>query len=243
MKYIHDIEFTPCGNFIGVACRENHTVAIFKVNYTPTFSIDEMPCWIAHDKDASLNNPTSLCFSPSGHLLIVCNRMGGDGIIFFKQVQDGIYENTPFFKITEANLAQKGISAPHGVAFSPDGKSIAVVHKKFFKSKEKKGQGALAIFDIVEDSQQRFKGVLSFSKMLGNLPMHAVSFHPSGDYLAMVCETFGVEIYKKQLDGTYVPFHRFPVKGISKGLDFLPNGNIVVTTETPAVYIYSFIDN
>ncbi|MBA2727859.1 MAG: hypothetical protein H0U49_06780 [Parachlamydiaceae bacterium] len=248
LNYVHDLEYSPGGEFIGAVSRETNTVVIYKKKEHDPIEFEENNFWHMRGSASKLDNPASLSFSSNGKVLAVCNRMGGSGITFYSQVEDseGEYSPIPFQSISERSLLKHNISAPHGIAFSPDGKTMSVVHKPFYKDTERLGKEAVAIFELAENPHPVINSTPIFFKLLGNKCLHSVAFHPSGKYFATVAEEGWVVIYKKVNDtGEFVVVKILDVlrkdnKYLSpKGIDFSPNGNyLAITLETPAIYIY-----
>ena len=114
---------------------------------------------------------------------------------------------TPILEITEAKMLEYGLSAPHGIAFLPDGKSIAVVHKRFYKNKKADGAPALAIIDL-NTSQPSY---IDFYD--NKVELHSADSHPSGHYLVVVDEIKMVAIYARmESSNTFSNSLDFPIK-------------------------------
>src|SRR5258706_376798 len=120
---------------------------IFTASVLPLHSqliVQKDPTTIIKGHYSCPKRPEGIAFSPCGEVLAVCSRSGGRGITFYRQIKDkkGKYHPTPFYELTEQKLLEYGLSAAHGIAFSPDGKSLGVVHKRYFKTKEAMGESA-----------------------------------------------------------------------------------------------------
>jgi len=234
--YLHDVDFTPCGQFVAAANRNSLSVIFFKREGN-TFK--STPHRILEGKNTKLSRPAGLSFSPSGKLLGVANRWGSDSLTFYKQTSHGTYNPNPS-KIVKANLLRKfDLSEPHALVFAPDKKTFATIHKRFRKTSL--GKSALVIWDTAQMYPE-------FILPLGYEFYHSISFHPSGEYLAITKEKENVVIFKKSQKNTFELCTEIPVDGegrkeTCKGVAFSACGNYIGFTSTkPAIFIYEILE-
>lgn len=248
LYYAHDVKFTPCGQYLAVACRETSKVVFFKRSDENECVFHKEPYLILERSLSKLNNPASLSFSPCGRMLAVCNRMGGSGITFYQRSENdnGKFEPAPFHEISEEQLLGYGLTAPHGIDFAQDGASFAVVHKKYFKNSNVVGQSSLAIYKVTQENDPTFSPYPAKIIYCDDGSLHSVSFYPSSPFLAIAEEQKGLIIYQNDpLVNACVPIANIDVSMYTqkhaavKGCAFSPDGQFLgVTTEEPSVLIY-----
>lgn len=234
LGFAHDLAFSPCGRYLAVASREVQKVVLYKMDNMEECRLRSEPCQILESC-----YPSSLCFSPDGKSLAVCNRKGGRGITFYKMLEDGI-ETSPYQEISEAKLLEYDLGAPHGIAFLPDSTAIAVVHKQFYKTLNPKGSSGLAIIDV----NSLHPVYIDF--YANEMALHSIDCHPVDQSLVVVDEISMVSIYEKIQDNRYSYSHDLPIhvhggtaKG-SRGVAFSSDGKcLAVTTREPSVMVYS----
>ena len=223
LRYTHGVQFTPCGKYIGVASRNTNSVVLFQVG--KNFPYQTLK--------SNLDYPAELSFS--SNLLGVASRKGNDYLTFYKQLKSGKFAPKPEWIVGRKFHEDLNLSAPHALAFSPDGKTLATVHKRYVSSPE--GRAALVIWDVLKKSPK-------FIHPLGEEFFHSIAFHPSGNYIAVTNERKNVEIFKREEGYTFSLFAEIPVeredrKESCKGIAFSACGNYLGFTSTkPAVLIY-----
>ena len=181
------------------------------------------PCCILNLQESGIHNPSSVFFTPDGKFLAVCNRLGGEGLTFYQQDQKskGVFGAIPSFKLTEEEFFEHGLSTPHGIAISRDGKLIAMVHKKYFKTEFPKGESGFSILEKVEDPQSAKKYNVSYVELCGSQPMHAIDIHPSNQHVLITEEQGAASIYSKDPDSQkFVKTFKIPNTILSVGKGF-----------------------
>jgi len=245
-NYPHDVKYTPNGKYLGVISRWNSTAAIYRTKNSSGSSFSTKPSWKLKGSSSKLNHPASLDFSPSGNILVICNRRGSITFHKKKSHKSGEYHQSPYQEITQRQLLKYGISNPHGVAFSPDGNTIATVHKKYFMNPASDGQSALVIFEKSSPNSTNFNPAPSFVSYAGTKGLHSIAFHPSGNYLAVSDGISDVYIYQRSEGNEFVLVHTIKVPGETpedegpKGMAFSRSGDcLAVTVVSPyQVHIY-----
>jgi len=203
LHYVHDLCFNQSGDYLGAVCRENNMVVLFQRNDTENGSFNLDRVWHMCGTPNALNNPSGLAFSPFNDLLSVVNRMGGNGINFYKPFDSdrGIYETYPTQQILEEESLPFGLAAPHAVAFSHDGQYLAVLHKKFFKNKEAEGVSALVLYEMDGDFPNGYISEPEIIAEMGDHCLHSIDIHPSDRYIAVTFEEGYVLIFERVGDG------------------------------------------
>jgi hypothetical protein len=167
-------------------------------------------------------------------------------LTFYKRVNDdnGRYESAPFFCLTEDKLLEHKVSAPHGIAFCPDGKRFAVVHKKYFKNKHARGESALVVYHSPEADNEPFCPTPASINYFGDICLHSVTIHPTEPLLMTVAELNGASFYHLDSErGACLPIGAIGAEGRApiKGGAFTPDGiYFALTTEDSSILIYQF---
>lgn len=233
IRYPHDLEFTPSGRFLAVASRDNNLIHLF--TYKGGI-LSSLPVFTLPNLSSSLHLPAGLSFSPVDETLAVANRAGEHSLVFYKKKGKSRYQTAPFYEITAELLREHHLSAPHAVAYAPDGKTFAVVHKRVCKNAS--GTSAFTIWDAEEMK-------LLYTYFLGDECIHSISYHPSGRYLAVTNEQEGLFIFEERAPHQFLPVASIPIdrrghfEG-AKGVAFSRSGRfLAVTTTWPAVLIFS----
>lgn len=106
----------------GIAC------LIFSSKGYAVLRVDNIPLTVMENNFSELNRPEGVTFSPSGKYIATANLFSNT-ITFYKRCGDrgSIYENTPAFSIKGA---ESQLDYPHDLAFSPDGRHLAVANRQ-----------------------------------------------------------------------------------------------------------------
>lgn len=127
------IDFSKDGQWLAVTSHDAHAVAIFK--QTSHGKYDAVPMQIIQGEETHFTYPHSLSFHPQTNVLAVSCSQGRQNVHLFVP-EAGVFPNAPEFSMEVLemydastihlieHLWQEG--GVKGVAFSPDGKSIAV---------------------------------------------------------------------------------------------------------------------
>ena len=248
LNYVHDISFSPDEKNLVAASREGHTLTLFERNTAYPYVFGPEPFWTFWGKDSGLGFPASVAFDPSGDYLAVCNRANGRGISVYKKLPSspGLFDPKPVQVITEEQLAQEGLAACHGLAFSPDGKHLAVTHKRFHKNSKAQGVSGLALFNWSPAAIEPLNPTPALFLAYPCACLHSLAFHPSGILLAVTNEVEDVTIYeleKSPLSLTRIasiPIDRKGNKEGPKGVGFTADGKkIAVTTASDEVLFFN----
>lgn len=240
LKYPHDVAFSRNGDFFAAAGRNSHTIAFYRKKG------EEFEKNLYHKirgPKSYLNLPSGISFSPTDNLIAVTNRLGPSTICFYEQLsKEGYYNQSPVFEITEEMLKPYDLSAAHGVSFSQDGNTVALVHKKPYG--DSVGRSAIV---ILEKDLEQEKVVFAVSSIIdfGDECLHSISIHPSGEYIALAHEREDIMIFRKDIEThIFTPYRTISVdkKGNlegPKGVAFSRQGDsLAITTVESAVLIY-----
>lgn len=211
LGFAHDVAFSGCGHYLAVASRDVHRIVFYKMENPAECWIQSTPCFIL---ETPSSYPSSVAFSPDGKLFAVCNRCGGHGVSLYRVHDEGI-EKSPCLEITEEKLLEYNLSAPHGIAFLPDSKSVAVVHKQFYKTKDAKGNSDLSIIGL---STCHPSWVDYYADAVA---LHSIDCHPLDNSLLVVDEISKVSFYEKMGGNHFSQSHDFPISlqgGAAKGV-------------------------
>ena len=234
--YPHDLAFSSSGLYIVVASRDNDSIVFFKRESLDDLNFSETPYAIIKGLRSKLNVPAGVSFSPDDRLLAVANRKDGGLVTFYRLIDETTftYTSDPIYEIPASVFLDHGINACHDLAFSPDGKSLAIVHKKYDIGFD--GKSALMIFEIAEMPNGEISCHPSFIHSTGFGCLHSVSYHPSGDYLAISSENDKVWIFKKEKESNTFSLYTtifIDKRGNAtevKGVDFSPSEECMAIT-------------
>ncbi|MCP5508262.1 MAG: WD40 repeat domain-containing protein [Chlamydiales bacterium] len=246
VRYPHDVEFSPCGEYLAVASRDNNSIVIFQRKGD---MFHEQPYWVFDGAGTKLNMPAGLSFSPDGKTMGVANRAGNDSVLFFSTSSKKKMRCTskPFQVITNSELLEHEIAATHAIAFAPDGNHVALVNKR--TNCNGGGKSALVILEKSQDKKNNIRYYPVYFELYGVECLHSINYHPSGKYLGVTHEREDVWIYE-QVEGTSEFRHVFSIgvdkKGNfegSKGVAFSPDGkSIAISTMVPEIIVYDITE-
>jgi len=249
LEYVHDVAFSPCGKMLAAAAREGQSVSIFVRSEDRPDAFEAKPSWIMRGEESGLGFPAGIAFHPTGEWLAVANRKNGSGITLYRRHSSSggrNFDSTPFQSITEEELLKHGLAAPHGLDFSPDGKSLIVTHKQFFKTERPQGESGVSIFQWKAKPDVGLDSTPTYTLPYGGSCAHSVAFHPSGEIFAITSEFSGVEVYQwrpttkfiSQIDT--ISIFRGRQSESSKGVAFTSDGEqLAVTTMLDEVLFFS----
>ncbi|NGX39440.1 MAG: hypothetical protein KR126chlam1_00769 [Chlamydiae bacterium] len=254
-EYLHEVDFSPCGNFLIAASRKTHSVVCLKRKDSEAISFETTPHWVFDHKSVpELKTTADVAFSHSGEFLGVVNRTGDSTIVLFKQLSDMEchYDPSPFQVISESALLEYDIAPSHGLTFSPDGTKLAITTKRFHGNT--RGKPSLMIFEKETDKRGEPRFVPSFIfPFPKTVCPHGVAFHPSGRYLALTNSEGEVLIFEMEADeNTFTIALRIPIerrttvdtRGMqetAKGVAFSPCGNyLAFSTMNDSILVYEF---
>jgi len=244
LNYVHDVAFSPCGNKLAIVAREDHSLSIFMMLDKNSSAIEGSLLWYIRGQECGLSFPAGVAIHPSGDYLAVANRMY-TGITLYG-TSNGQFDSTPIQTITEEALSIYGLASPHGLDFSPDGTSLIVTHKRFYKAEHPKGDSGLSIFKWRTSSEPGINTKPTFIFPYGRSPLHLVAFHPSGKIVAVSNETEGVDVLNWQAaQGQMTKLDTislFRVGTGAKGVAFTRDGKqIAVTTDLNEVLFFDVV--
>jgi len=246
LNFVHDTAFSPCGRYLVAVAREAHSLSMFVLHDRNSNGIEAKRLWSVCGEECGLNFPVAVAIHPSGKWLAVANRVRKGITLYRNSGSSGQFDSTPFQIITEEDLSNHGLAAPQGLDFSPNGKSLIVVHKRFFKTMHPKGESGLSIFKWRTETDFGLDPHPSFILPYGSSLLHQVAFHPSDDIVAVSIEKAGVDVFNwlpeqetmSKLDTLSI----FKIGKGAKGLAFTREGEqLVITTELNEVLFFDLV--
>ena len=231
LRYPHSVEFTPDGKHLAVASRDNHSVVLYKRNFSAICSFEMTPAAIL--RGFGMNLPAGVSFSADADVMGVANRAGNQPLTFYRRYNGPVYYDQPFHSISREEVNQLGMSMAHDLAFSPLGDSFTTLHKPYCRN----SPGSSGF--ITYDNQFNIQSMSPH----GIECLHSISYHPSGNYLAISHEREEVLIFEKN-GSEFVQIASIPIeKGESiegaKGVAFSPRGDaLAVTTMLQTILIF-----
>ena len=233
LSYAHDSAFSPCGKFLAVVGEYSHTLSMLAVYREGETKIRTEALWSIQGDEHGLSYPASVAIDPSGQWLAVANRRKHGITLYRSTGVGGQFVPTPCQSITDEELAQHGLAAPHGVDFSPDGKFLAATHKGF-KQYQLDNDSGVSIFKLQPEADAGLDPMPEFIHPYGSASLHLPAFHPSGSCLAVSRSDGGIDTFewssaeKKLIQRDSISIFR--VREGAKGMAFATGGSQVVTT-------------
>lgn len=233
LSYAHDSAFSPCGQFLAVVGEYSHTLSMLAVYRDSKAKVRVEALWSIQGDESGLSYPASVAIDPSGKWLAVANRRKYGITLYRGTGVKGQFDSRPFQSITDEQLAQHGLAAPHGVDFSPDGKFLAATHKGF-KQYQLNNDSGVSMFKLYPETDAGVEPIPEFIYPYGSASLNLPAFHPSGSYLAVSRSDGGIDTFEwsstenklSQRDSISI----FRVREGAKGMAFATEGHQVVTT-------------
>lgn len=198
MRFPHAAAFSPCGDVLAVACRDNHAIAFYAKKTPGPDRFETAPRWTLRGENSGIHFPAGLAFHPGGHWLAVANRGTGPGFsVFSFRSAAGVFEigPGPIQRISEAELARYGLAVPHDVLVSADGKMLIAIHERFYGNPAYSGQSGIAAFAFRSVGLDSGKPPLLSIKS-GNASLHSVAEDRYWGHLAVTDGRDMVEIHR-----------------------------------------------
>ena len=249
LNYVHDADFSPCGTMLAAAAREDHSLSIFRESaFKHTFYGVQHRAVIKGSK-TGLRFPASVSFDPRGRQFAVSNRQAtGISIFSIPEVAGtSVLDIEPDQSISEEELLLFGMSAPHGLSFSPDGRFLVVLHKRFYKTKNSQGNNGISVFRTHPNSQLGINPVPIAMFKTRETCLHSIGFHPDNQYFATSAENNTINLYQWQpaTEPRHMILQLNPIDignlgGEVKGVSFSKDGKLLLAcTDDHKVLVYS----
>lgn len=193
LQYVHGAAFT-CRDELYLALGEySNSLAAVAARCLESESSSRVR-WTLEGVANGLDNPADIAIHPAGRYLVIANREAS-GLCFFTLPPD-LRTEPPRLVLsrTVAELNGERTAAPHGVAFSPDGRFLFVTHKRFFKSRSDSGNSAVSVYRADADRFDRARWLPVAAKDFGREALHHVACHPSGRIIALTNSLGPVEV-------------------------------------------------
>lgn len=245
LNYVHDAAFSPDGAFLATAAREAQTIAMYALHREDDKKVSADLLWSLTGEKSDINFPAGISFHPSGKLLAVANRMRNAITLFRGSGVDGDFDSRPFQMISDDDMSKYGLSAPHGFDFSPDGRYLAVAHKRFYKTKNAQGESGLSVYRMQDEPGEGVNPEPVCVVPYGNISVHLVAFNPAANLVAIIVSEFGVDLYRWDPEAQTLQkaadifiFNGHIGEG-PKGIAFTKDGmQVVLTTEFNEVLFF-----
>ena len=200
LHYVHDLDFSPCGTMLAAIAREGHSLSIFHKSEQQQPLFDNNQKVFIKGSKTNLSYPASVSFDPRGQQLAVANRQTG-GISIFKVpelVSASALNIEPEQIISEQELLRFGMAAPHGLSFSPDGRFLVVLHKRYYLTENAQGNHGISVFKTHPNSHMGIYPTPIVMFETSGSCLHSIGFHPDNQYFATSSEKSEIDLYQWQ---------------------------------------------
>jgi len=243
LKFVHDVVFTPCGKYYIAVGRDSYSLSAFEIVHGKSDAVDSKPLYSVTGEKHGLCYPAGVAIHPCGEWLAVANRLRVGISLYRISGINGQFESSPFQFITEEELSIHELAAPHGLDFSPDGKSLIVVHNRFAMNKNSKGESGIAVFQCRNNTNSGLNPNPSFIYPYGCTRLHSVAVHPSGCIVAVSNSLAGVDLFdwlpEQSIMSKRDTFSFFRHEEGPKGVAFTSDGKqLAVTTALDEVLFF-----
>lgn len=163
-------------------------ILLFLLFFSSLHALTVTPVCVIEGKQALLDRPEGIAFSPSGDLLVVANSDGGSVTVYPRR-SEGQYENVPSVVLSDpARLVY-----PHDLTFTSSGKFLGVACRD---------NKSVHIFKRQGEGFELFSSIQGSSSLL-NLPA-GLSFSPSEEVLGVSNRVgYSLTFYRQQNEGRY----------------------------------------
>ena len=249
MNYVHDADFSPCGTMRVAAAREDHSLSIFRESGFKRGFYGVQHKTVIKGNKTGLRFPASVSFDPRGQQFAVSNRQTtGISVFSIPEVAGtSVLDIEPAQSISEEELLLFGMSAPHGLSFSPDGRFLVVLHKRFYKTENSQGNNGISVFRTHPNSQLGINPVPIAMFRTRETCLHSIGFHPDNQCFVTSAENSTINLYQWQ--PATEPRHMIlqldtidigSLGGEVKGVGFSKDGKLLLAcTHTHNVLVYS----
>lgn len=215
-----------------------HLIILFSGFAHADLEIGNTPTTIIRDSLSELDRPEGVAFSPSGEYVATANSLINT-ITFYKRIGDSgsVYETTPAFSIKGQ---ESKLNYPHDIAFSPDGKHVAVANR-FGNS--------INIYKRNDTDGQYDNTPIAVIKRKGLKYPDSIRYSPKDNVIAAVSLGNSIISFYRYKDDVYdrVPYQTIQdtpdILLVPDGLDFSTDGELLAVTSHDAhtVLIYQRI--
>lgn len=198
---------------------------------------DQSPfLWTVSGPSNGLHNPADLALHPNGDWLAVTNREACGLCILRLGETRGYAPPERVNCIAISRLNSFGLAAPHGVAFTPDGRYMFVSHKRFRHSQTDTGMSAVSVFNAEGENPAEQHWAPVAIRHYPSAALHHIACHPHRDIVAVTNSTGDIEVLDWDRDShvleAIASIDVFRIGEGVKGISFVKNGQyLVVSTE------------
>lgn len=243
LHYAHGATFA-CSDKLYLAVGEysNTLSAVSSEKGKP--QISNRVVWSLKGLSNGLDNPSDIAIHPSQRYLVIANRLTS-GLCFFS-IGDDLQSEPPelVLSLTIPELNKVNVAAPHGVAFSANGRFLFVTHKPHVWSKGDAGHSAITVYradaEIFEAEHWAPLAVQYYEFE----SLHSIDCHPTDSIIAFTDTRGPLQILSWDQES-----HKFSDVGKidvfrqgegAKGVCFMEDGNhIAVTSELDEVLTFN----
>lgn len=246
LHYAHGATFA-CSDKLYLALGEfSNTLSAISANM-PKNTSDISVYWSLKGVANGLDSPADIAIHPSQRYLVIANRMAS-GLCFFR-ISSDLPSKPPQLVVSlpVLELNKKNIAAPHGVAFSADGRYLFVTHKRYDMTKSNvvdTGNSAITVYGADMEAFEKGHWAPLAAKDCGNDALHHIACHPADSIIALTNSQGPVTILS--WDAKSYEFRQIGKINIfrqgegAKGICFTQNGShLAVTSEFDEVLFFN----
>ncbi len=248
LNYAHGAVFALNDNLALCVGEHANALSAFDVSGRSVGKAHAKPLWEIRGTHVGLDNPADLAIHKDSNQLVVANRRSG-GFSFFELPQDLRSEPVrPQWALPTNKLNERGISAPHGVVVSADGRFLFATHKPFYLNNEDTGESAVTVFD--------FQALLNAREMVDPLAvikrgrhlLHHIAYHDDTHCVAVTDSQGPVTLYHWDAElFSLLPIGSIDVFRIGegvKGVCFTADGtHLFITSELDEILSFRVQDH
>lgn len=245
LHYVHGAAFVDSDRrYLAVGEYANTLIAVAPTELLKETNQSDRVVWSVSGVENGLDNPADIALHPSRPYLVIANRRK-TGLSFMDISEQG-FDIPPTLarSINVPVFNAMNVAAPHGVAFSPDGRFLFVSHKRFAMSDEDVGNSAITVYDADIESAADARWTPLAIKNLGRDNLHHIACHPFEPLIAVTNSRGLLKVYSWAPEQSELKV----VGSIdvlrwdegAKGICFTPTGeHIAVTSELDEVLFFS----
>lgn len=237
------VDFHPNGTLLSVGSLDTHTI------YSYQLLLDKITSNNVSNLKVNLKgsgNPMSLAFTPDHKYLAISCRGNKEFVLFYKINKYGQFKQASFLNISNKFLEEYHLAGPKGLSFSQDGNLLATIHQRY--TDQEIGLSAVTIFRKEKDKKKGYIYRVHSIIYFGDENLNGLSFHPSGNYLAVLSELNHVRIFERVPgSNSFLEAGQFSIEQAEccQEVAFSPNGDcmVVSTTEPTLLFFHIEVDH
>jgi 6-phosphogluconolactonase (cycloisomerase 2 family) len=246
LHYAHGATFACSDQLYLVLGEFSNTLSAISANI-PRTTPESSVLWSLKGVANGLDSPADIAIHPSQRYLVIANRLASG--LCFLSIDADLLSAPPQLasSLTVKELNQMGIAAPHGVAFSSDGRYLFATHKRFVMMKSNvvdTGNSAITAYRADMETYEKGHWTPLATKDYGSDSLHHIACHPTDNIIAFTNSTGPVTIMSWDAEShEFRDIGKINVfrqgEGV-KGICFTQNGShLAVTSEFDEVLFFS----